>query len=465
MHPRNLSIPQATGLIGNGDLSTTELVDSVYDQIERLENDVNAFICLKDRDLALHEARAADSRWRAGAPKSSLDGIPIGLKDNFQTSDMPTTAGSQVLRGWRPTQDAQTVQALRGAGAIFVGKLNLHEFADGTTTDNPHFGRTNNPWDLTRTPAGSSGGSGAALAARMVMAATGSDTGGSIREPAGCCGVVGLKPTHGLLARDGVVPFSWSLDHVGPMGRSVSDVAALLVAMNGGQLPRRTGARGGRASGVTVLGLDEAYLFRIMHPGVRRALGDALSLLESTLDVRVEPVELPVLEESMAAELAILFSEAFVVHQDWLERHAPDYGPDVRRSLLAGALYSGPDYVRAQTLRTEIKRALQEVFQRVDYLVSPTMLVEAPPWGTREFILEGTRVDGVEAFIRTLVPFNLSGHPAMSVPCGVGDEGLPVGLQLVGPYFSEPEMLDFARMVEDVLEGSVGPFIPPLATS
>jgi aspartyl-tRNA(Asn)/glutamyl-tRNA(Gln) amidotransferase subunit A len=468
MEPRELTIGAAARELDAGNLSAVELMQSVLDQVERHDKTINSYITVRPPDELLKEARRADEKRATIQARPPLDGIPVALKDNFTTAGLRTTAGSKILANWTPDHDATVVSKLRDDGALIVGKLNMHEFANGPTNDNPHYGRVLNPWDVGRTPGGSSGGSGAALAADMCLGATGSDTGGSIRTPAAFCGIVGLKPTYGLVSRDGVVPFSWSLDHVGPMGRTCRDVAVLLQAMAGHDPGDPASVQ---ASGVNyvasvdagvegiVLGVETTYFSRLMQPGVRRAFEYALSQL-AEVGAKVEEVAIPSVNAALAAEVAILFPEAAAFHRKHLDERHQDYGEDVRRSLLSGRLYSAVDYVQAQRMRAVLKRELTRVFESVDVLATPTVIIEPPEWETARFLVENEELDELNAFIRCTAPFNLAGNPALSVPCGFGEQGLPVGLQLVGRPFADAEVLRAGQALETAL--GTGQRKPPL---
>jgi aspartyl-tRNA(Asn)/glutamyl-tRNA(Gln) amidotransferase subunit A len=455
MEPRELSIHEASVHLADRRLSAVELVSSVLDQIHRVDEEINAYITVRPDAELLDEARQSDERWKRGEPRGPLEGIPVSLKDIFETAGLRTTVGSRILADWVPDRDATVVKRLRQGGAIIVGKLNMHEFANGPTNDNPHFGRTLNPWNAARTPGGSSGGSGAALAADLCLGATGTDTGGSIRTPAAFCGVVGLKPTYGLVSRMGVFPFSWSLDHAGPMARTTRDVAILLRAMAGHDpadpasasappiepLPDSVDAES------LVVGIETSYLTALMEDDVRQSFERGVALL-SELGARVEEVRLPRLEVSPSAEVAILFPEAASVHRRFLDERPMDYGEDVRRSLLSGRLYRAVDYVEAQRVRLVLRRDVAGAFEKVDVLAMPTVVIEPPEWGRESFVVQGSQLDVLNAFIRCTSPFNLTGHPALSIPCGLTSQGLPVGIQLVGPPFSDGMLLEIGHAFE-----------------
>lgn len=456
VEPRDLTIQDALAELAAHRLSAVDLLSSVLDRIRALNDSINAYITVRPEGELLAEARESDERRRRAEPRGALEGIPIGLKDIFATAGVRTTAGSKILADWVPDRDASVVTKLRDAGAIIVGKLNMHEFANGPTNDNPHFGRALNPWNPSRTPGGSSGGSGAALAASMCLGATGTDTGGSIRTPAAFCGVVGLKPTYGVISREGVFPFSWSLDHAGPMARTTRDVGTMFSVMAGhdpadpasvaAQQPEQPGYERSDITGL-VVGVETSYLTSVMEEDVRQSFEHALSAL-SQAGARIEEVRIPRLEVSLSAEVAVLFPEAASIHRRFLDERPMDYGEDVRRSLLSGRLYRADDYVEAQRVRSVLRHDVDTVFETVHALAMPTVIIEPPEWGRETFFVQGHELDTLNAFIRCTSPFNLTGHPALSVPSGISSQGLPVGMQFVAPAFSEARLLEVGNTYE-----------------
>ena len=433
--------------IREGRRSCVEVAEASLDAIERLDPILNAFITVRARAQVLLDADDLDRRSDEALP---LRGIPIALKDVFATRGLRTTAASRILADWVPSADATVVTRLHEAGAILMGKLNLHEFANGPTNDNPHYGRPRNPWDPSRVPGGSSGGSAVALATGMCLGSLGTDTGGSVRTPSAFCGTVGFKPTFGLVSRHGVTPFSASVDHIGPMARTVRDAAILLTTIAGHD-PADPGSAvtpqidyeatlGEGIRGLRI-GVETTYLTAIMTPGVRRAFDRALATL-SSLGAEIVELQVPVLRASLAAELAIIFPEGLAVHESTLRERFLDYGRDVRLSFLSGHLYSALDYVQAQRVRALIRRALDgALHQQVDLLAMPTVVMEAPLWDIERYPVDGHQFDALNAFIRCTAPFNLSGHPALSVPCWDGSASLPTGLQLVGRWRDEATVL------------------------
>ena len=430
-----LTIAEAAVAIEKRDLSPLELTEALLARIQALNPSLNAYITVAAEE-ALARAREAQEEVARGHYRGPLHGIPLALKDVFATAGMRTTAGSRILADWLPQEDALVVRRLRETGAVILGKLNMHEFAYGVTSINPHYGPVRNPWDQERIAGGSSGGSAAALAVGLCLGSLGSDTAGSIRIPAALCGVVGLKPTYGLVSRQGVVPLAWSLDHVGPMARTAEDVAILLAAI------ADTGSHGyredlkGEVRGLRV-GLPRRYFFEGVEPEVLAAVEAAARTLEG-LGMAVEEMELPGAEEALAARSAIGFAEATAYHLPNLRSRPQDYGPDVRLLLEQGLLYPAVHYVQAQRFRRRFGEDLRNLLQRWDILVTPTTPAAADP------IARGTS-DESRRLIRFTGPFNLAGLPACSLPCGFTGEGLPVGLQIIGRPSEEGTMLRVAH--------------------
>ncbi|TMF01311.1 MAG: Asp-tRNA(Asn)/Glu-tRNA(Gln) amidotransferase GatCAB subunit A [Chloroflexi bacterium] len=452
--PCFLSIAEAAKLIASRELSPVELTRSVLERIDETDARVHAYATRLD-ERALDSARNAEAAIGRGENAGPLHGIPIALKDLYYTAGIPTGAGSDVLSGFVPSHDATVTQLLRQAGAILVGKTVTHEFAYGQNVP-----PTRNPWDLERTPGGSSAGSGAAVAAHSCLAAMGTDTGGSIRMPASVDGVVGLKPTYGRVSRFGVVPLSWSLDHCGPITKTVED-AALIMNVIAGPDPRdpasasvavddatrslREGVRGLR------LGVPSNYFFDRIHRSVGSAVERALNVLEDMGAVRVA-VEIPHVELSVPIGIGILMPEASAVHQSWIRQQPSRYDDGTRRMLEAGELVLATDYLRAQRARSVIKDEFKRTFQnhRLDALITPT----EPTAATRiDQMSVDFGADELEpffsVFVRQTIPFNVSGLPALSVPCGFSEDneggrigvGLPIGLHIAGRPFDEATVL------------------------
>ena len=434
------------------EVSPAELVRETLARIERVDRQLNSYITVV-REQALADARVAEKEIQSGTYRGPLHGLPLAVKDIFATRGVRTTAGSKILRDWIPDYDASAVARLQRAGAILIGKTNLHEFSYGVTSDNPHFGAVHNPWDLKRIPGGSSGGSGAAVAASLCAAALGSDTGGSIRIPAAICGVVGLKPTYGRVSRHGVIPLAWSLDHVGPITRTVEDAAILLNELAGHDEKDPTSAERPVPDYAKVLtssvrgvrlGIPQQYFDEHVDPEISRAVRGAIAMLEG-LGALTVPVNLSHLEHcpAMAAHLTLV--EAASYHESNMRKRVADYGDEPRLKLEAGRYLLATDYVKSQRARALLEQAFAKAFAQVDVLVTPTLPAFPQPIGELYVQSGDLREYVVDAFTRFTVPFNLTGLPAISLPCGFNATNLPIGLQIAGKAFAEAMVLRVAH--------------------
>jgi aspartyl-tRNA(Asn)/glutamyl-tRNA(Gln) amidotransferase subunit A len=435
-------IADAASLLRTRRISATELV---RESIARAENrrDLNAFTLLM-RDQALAEAAEVDREIAAGRYRGPLHGIPITVKDLVDVRGTPTTAGSKVPAAMA-SADAPVVSRLREAGAIVIGKTNLHEFAFGTTSDETAFGAVHNPVDRTRSAGGSSGGSAAAVATGMGFASVGTDTGGSIRIPAAACGIVGLKPTIGELPCGGVVPLSTTLDHVGPLARSVADASLIFQAM------KSTSVHGiAPAGGSLTFGVPRQYFFERLDPGVRQRVDLAIArVIDAGYSVRDTTISGA--EYTPDVYLHICLPEASCYHAASLTEHADRYSPGVRLRLEMGRYILAEDYVRAMRLRAELTAAVDRALERCDALLLPTMPIPAPKLGATT-----VDVDGVEAPVRATMLsrtqlFNITGHPAIALPAGKGPEGLPRSIQVVGHRGRTARLLDIAAALEEII--------------
>jgi aspartyl-tRNA(Asn)/glutamyl-tRNA(Gln) amidotransferase subunit A len=443
--PASLSVLDAATLIRHRRLSPVELTQACLDSIARWEPVINAFITVL-ADQALEVARAHEKMISSGYHLGPLHGVPIGLKDNIYTEGIRSTAGSKILADNVPTSDATVVDRLRRAGAVLIGKLNMHEFAWGGTTDNPHYGPTRNPWDPTRFPAGSSGGSGAAVAAREVPGALGTDTGGSIRLPSAVNGCVGIRPTIGRVSNFNVVPLAWSMDTVGPMARTVADVAAILSviaghdAQDGGTdtrpVPDYLAGIDGGVRGLRV-GIVSDYFFSHLQEPVRKAVLEALDeLVRQGAELR--EVDIRNIHGNISAQLTIESVEPSTYHRRWLRERPQDYGDDVRSLLEMGEMYTGTQYLQAQRYRTILRQEFIGAFQDVDVFICPTLPFVATPVGeTKVVIVAGVEEDMLSAIMQYTGVASLTGLPSMSVPCGFSADGLPIGMQIIGRPFDE----------------------------
>lgn len=434
------------------EVSPVEIVDAALTRADELDGRLGIFITRLD-ERARAEARVAEGEIASGAYRGPLHGMPITLKDLYDLAGVPTTSGSTIMAGYVPAEDATCVARLRAAGAIVLGKVNLHEFAFGPTGINPHYGTTRNPWDLERVPGGSSGGSGVAVAVGVGVASLGTDTGGSIRIPAALCGTVGLKPTYGRVSRAGVFPLSWSHDHVGPLTRSVKDAAYVLGVMTGAD-PRDRSASArpvpDYAAGLDgpVRGVRAAVLrdqVEASEPGVREAFDAAVGALQS-LGVELVEADTSITRYANAANAAILYAEAATIHRDWLRDRAEAYGHDVRWRLELGALLPAVVYAKGQQARAALLEAFGRIWEQVDLLLTPTVPIAAPLIDRQ---LEN-RVRGALTSHTRL--FNVVGGPSCSVPCGFTPAGLPVGLLISGRHFDEQTVLRVAHAYEQATD-------------
>jgi aspartyl-tRNA(Asn)/glutamyl-tRNA(Gln) amidotransferase subunit A len=434
--PWELDLVEAAGLIAGGELAPSELVASVLERIDEVEPLVHAFVSV-DTEGALREARAQDAK-----PGGPLRGIPVAIKDIFDVEGFPTGCGSDAYADVAAaTADAAAVARLRGAGAIVIGKTNTHELACGVYTP-----PTRNPWDLERSAGGSSGGSGAAVAAGAALGAIGSDTGGSIRIPASHCGLVGVKPTYDSVSRAGALTLSWTLDHVGPLARTVEDAALLLSVLGG--LPESPLRSDDEVSGLRV-GVLRGAPFAPVEPDVEAALEDALATLEGD-GVEIEEVALPALARSLTAEFAIVAAEAASYHEARLARAPERIGDGVRGLLELGLLLPASIYLRAQRTRRAMQQAVAAAFaeHRLDALVASTVPAAAQRVEQVEYDLGGSSEPVIEALVRTTAPFNLVSMPAVAVPTGIGPGGMPGSVQIAARPFDEETALRLARAIE-----------------
>ncbi len=457
--PHYLTIADAARLIESKCLSPVELVTAHLNRIAQTDDRLNSFITLL-ADEAVEAAAEAEGAIQRGEYRGALHGIPIGLKDLYYTKGIRTTVGSKIMQDFVPDYDAAVTERFRNAGATLIGKLQMHEFALGATSENPHYGPAHNPWDITRITGGSSGGSGSAVAAGQCMAALGSDTGGSVRIPASACGIVGLKPTFGRVSRHGVFPLANSLDTVGPMTRTVRDAAIVMNAIAGCDKRDASSANrpdedftrllGQDISGMRV-GLPQEYFYDVIDDEVSAAVQQAALILEG-LGAHVEECSIPALNDSVSISGTILLTEAAEIHLDNLREHADDLDADVRRRLEEGAMTPAVTYIAAQRARASFNREIARAMRTYDILLAPTTAIGAPKIGDSMVEVSGVSEAKLAIMPRLTRPHNICGIPTVSVPCGFTSEGLPIGMQIAARAFEDAVALQVAYAYEQATE-------------
>lgn len=445
----SLGILEASALLRERKLSPVELTRAHLDRIARVDSQINSYITVT-AEAALDAAQRAEAEIMRGEWRGHLHGIPIALKDLYETAGVRTTLGSQFFADHVPNEDAFAVQKLKAAGAVILGKTNLHEIALGVTNDNPHYGACRNPWDTRRSPGGSSGGSGAALGAGLCMGTLGSDTRGSIRHPASLCGVTGLKPTYGVLSVRGVLPLSPTLDHVGPMARSAVDCAALFDAIYAVDpadpyQEYRPAARPfvtkslGRAYPSKIIMACDAY-FESADAEILAAVERAVQVFRE-MGTRVIDVEIGGLEDLWRASQIITQTEAAAFHRERLAARPEDFGADVRARLETGLRYVAADYAEARRTQVIERHRLAQIMTDIGAADGAIVLTPATPLTAPRFDDPAEMEAARPALSRFSAPWNMAGFPAMSLPCGFTGAGLPIGLQLVGAAYHDGDVL------------------------
>jgi aspartyl-tRNA(Asn)/glutamyl-tRNA(Gln) amidotransferase subunit A len=437
-----LTLDDALTGLASGNLTPSALAESCLRQIERLNPKLNAFITVQPPEV--------ESQYSDGP----LFGIPLAIKDLYETAGIRTTAGSKFFKDYVPSQDAFVIEKLKQAGAIILGKTNTHEIALGVTNNNPHYGACLNPWDTTRTPGGSSGGSAVAVATGMALGAMGTDTGGSIRIPASLCGIVGLKPTYGRVSLRGVFPLSWNLDHAGPLARTVKDAAIILqvIAKYDPQDPACMNMLPGDYLGHMLDGVKGRKIAFVVgeyvkdcDPEVFQALQEARRVFKE-LGATIHEVDMQFLREAALANGLMTTADGAAYHRERLAEHPDWFGADVRQRLELGAAYTSSEYSLARRKQAEIQRRCAVLFESYNLLLLPTTPIPAPTFEGRDAVEEAKRLT------RFTAPFNLTGLPAISLPCGFTKQGLPIGMQLVTKHWAEARILMAAHAYEQATE-------------
>lgn len=455
-----LPVTELAKLIKNRQLSSVDLTTMLLQHAHQYNPEINAYISFRD-ERALAEAAKADEEIAQGNYKGTFHGIPMGIKDNIYLGGEVTSMASKIHSKFVSVDDASVIEKLKAAGAIIIGKLNMHEYAWGITNNSPHFGACHNPWNLEKIPGGSSGGSGASVAAGMSTITLGTDTAGSIRIPSSACGLVGLKPTHGLVAKYGCFPLAWSLDHIGPMAKTVQDAAAMLQVIAGFdardptskqvEIPDYVALLNSDVKG-KVIGINEEYFFNQVDAPIEKLVRAQIAQLEQAGAI-IQPVSIPALQHAEYVELITSLSEASTIHHEDMLVRADDFGDDIRLLFELGELPTAVEYLQAQQLRRELKLQFSTLFNEIDVLITPTLPVLPPDIGSSVAKLNGEEVDLLNHIIRFTGPSNLTGLPALSIPCGLV-EGQPVGLQIIGPAFQEQKVFDIALAIEKQVQFS-----------
>jgi aspartyl-tRNA(Asn)/glutamyl-tRNA(Gln) amidotransferase subunit A len=453
----DLSIRDASELVRQRKVSPVDLTNACLAQIAKLNPELNAFITVT-AESAMAEARAAEAEIQRGKWRGPLHGMPIALKDLFDTAGVRTTAGSGVFKGRIPTEDAEVVRRLKGAGSVFLGKTNMHEFAFGGSSLVTYFGGVHNPWERAHIAGGSSGGSAAAVAGRLCYGALGSDTAGSIRQPAAYCGIVGLKPTYGLVSARGVIPLSWSLDHVGPLARTVGDTALLLQAIAGYdpedtvsvsmKIPDYTAALR-TPPGTLRLGIAREFFFESLDPEIEHAMNQALPALQK-LTAGLKDVAISASTQEQLRS-TVRLAEAYAYHATMMAASPEQYQPETLARLRPGANIDTVTYIKARRELEHTRRTIGQIFQTVDLLITPTSPILPPAIAEFPADRNGS-VDFVNRNIRDTSPFDVYGWPTISVPCGFSASGLPIGLQISGALGQDALVLQLAHAYEQATD-------------
>jgi aspartyl-tRNA(Asn)/glutamyl-tRNA(Gln) amidotransferase subunit A len=451
-----ITIAEAAAWLRSGRISATALTEALLERSHAAQDTLAAFNVITD-DAALEAARQADADFAAGVDKGPLQGIPLAVKDIIATRDAPTTANSPVMDlAWGDGRDAHVVTKLRAAGAVITGKLGLHEYATGWPDPATGFRIPKNPWDLERTPGGSSSGTGAAIAGGLILGGLGTDTGGSIRGPAAYCGISGMKQTFGRVSKSGCVPLGYSLDHIGPMARSARDCAIMLQVLAGYDpsdvssvdvpVPDMLGLVDGSLAGLRI-GVPRDYFFTVpeLDAEVKAAVEAAIAQMEAA-GATVVDVVLPHAAQARIAGRITSACESYAYHLPDLAFQPEKYGKFARRSIIMGSLFTGPDYVQAQRFRSVFKaECLAVLGPQADVLVVPSMLGPAPRF-------DGYNPDTMNTAPSFMSPWNVTGLPAISIPCGFSEAGLPLGLQVVGRPFDEPTVFKAADAYQQLTD-------------
>lgn len=442
--------------IRKGEISPLDLVNEALKQIAEKNPDHHAFITVAEKE-AIESAKQLEQELLNGKVRGPLHGIPIGIKDLIYTKGIKTTMGSKIYEHFIPSFDATVIEKLKQAGAIIIGKTNTHEFAYGPTGDRSYFGACRNPYNLDKMSGGSSSGSAVAVAANMVLASIGTDTGGSIRIPASACGVVGMKPTFGQVSKEGSFPLAYTLDHLGPITTTVKD-NALLLNIIAGHDPKdaysikMSGNKDyakliGKDVKNATIGIATNVFFTDIDQEIKEAIDKSVDLFKQ-LQTNIKEVTIPGIEEIAEAQAVTIKSEASAVHADTLQEYEGKIDEEVFERLVASKEVTGYEYVQAQTKRNKLITDLNHIFDEVDVLLVPTLPILPPDINQREVTINNTTVTTQHALLKLTAPFNYTGNPSLSIPCGMSKSGLPIGLQLIGRHHDEERLYQLGDALE-----------------
>lgn len=449
--------------IKKGEISPVQLVKSTIDRIKKTDPTLNAYITVNE-DKALKDANEMEKEIKQGNYKGPLHGIPIGIKDNIFTKGIKTTMGSEIYRNFSPKENAFVINRLIKAGAIIIGKNNTHQFAFGPTGDRSHVGPAHNPYNIKKMTGGSSGGSAAAVSAYLCFGALGTDTGGSVRVPASFCGIVGMKPTFGSISNRGVYPLSWSLDHVGPLTRSVIDNALLLNEMVAYDREDPKSIRRkkedytrllGKDMKGKIIGIPTAYYYEDIDEEIQSAIKNVIQTFEM-LGAEIRQIKLSISERSLEAQRIILRTEAYTVHENNLKEYPDLWDEEVKERLQTGLLTKGFEFARALQNRELAKKEFNEALDDCDILLTPTMSILPPDIGSRDVTITNRYGNHIRSTITKLTsPTNLNGFPSLTVPCGFSKDSLPIGVQLIGKEFDEATLYQFGFALEQEISQEI----------
>jgi len=430
-------------------MKPTKIIEECLKRINRLNDNLRMFIYVAEVE-AIQYAEKLEKELEEGMCRSKLHGLPIAVKDAFYTQDMPTTGGSKILKDFRPARDAEVVRKLRDAGAVIIGKTNMHEFAFGVTNKNPHYGVTRNPWSTDRISGGSSGGSAVAVSVGVSIGGLGTDTAGSIRIPSALCGVVGYKPTYNLLSLDGVIPLAWSLDTVGPIAKTVDDIILMLNIMVGRRLRAPPQTKINEEEELKI-GLPRRFIEEWISEEVEEVFWKSIDKISSRSACRIIEVDVEWFRTLSDTRYIIVLSESATFHLKWLRNRWSEYDPDVRDRILGGLFIPAPVYIQAQKIREALKKKFLELMKTLDSLILPAVPIEAPKIEDEALTVKNRKVGVRRALLSLTEPFNSLGSPAITIPCGLTKNKLPVGLQIAAKPYEDYLLLKIAKRFEEVL--------------